>query len=146
MQHALDLANRAEKEGEVPVGAVLVKQDEIVGSGWNRNISLSDPTAHAEILAIRDAGQRLGNYRLPGCSLFVTLEPCAMCVGAIIHARLDRLVYGASDPKTGALGGAYSLINMHQHNHDFEVLGGLFSDVASAQLRRFFASRRKNSH
>jgi len=109
MMHAISLAQRAQSEGEVPVGAVLVRDGEMVGEGWNQNITLNDPSAHAEIVALRDAGQKLKNHRLPGCVLYVTLEPCAMCVGAMIHARLERVVFGATDPKTGALGGAYSL-------------------------------------
>lgn len=143
MQHALSLACRAEEEGEVPVGAVIVRGNEIVAQGWNRNIGEADPSAHAEIVALRSAGRRLGNHRLPGCSLFVTLEPCAMCVGAVIHARLDRLVFGAADPKTGALGGAYDLPAVHPHNHEVQIQGGVMADEASEQLRRFFRSRRK---
>lgn len=142
MRHALALARRAEAEGEVPVGAVVVRGDELVGEGWNRNIKLSDPTAHAEIIALRDAGQRLNNYRLPDCVMYVTLEPCAMCVSAAIHARLERLVFGAADPKTGALGGAYSLPGAHRHNHDLECSGGLLEEDASEVLRTFFRKRR----
>ena len=145
MHRALSLAARAEDEGEVPVGAVVVKGDEVVGEGWNRNIGLSDPSAHAEIIALRAAGKFLGNYRLPGCILYVTLEPCAMCVSAAIHARIERLVYGAEDPKTGALGGAYDLPGAHSHNHVMVAQGGLMAAEASAQLRSFFRRKRKQS-
>jgi tRNA(adenine34) deaminase len=142
MEHALELAARAEAEGEVPVGAVVVDDNGLLGEGWNRNISLNDPTAHAEVLALREAGRRVGNYRLPGCTLFVTLEPCAMCVSAAIHARLQRIVYGAPDPKTGALGGAYDLPDLHPHNHELQVDGGLLADRSGEQLRAFFRARR----
>jgi tRNA(adenine34) deaminase len=142
MERALELAARAEAEGEVPVGAVVVDDNGLLGEGWNRNISLNDPTAHAEVLALREAGRRVGNYRLPGCTLFVTLEPCAMCVSAAIHARLQRIVYGAPDPKTGALGGAYGLPDLHPHNHELQVDGGLLADRSGEQLRAFFRARR----
>ncbi|NCF63889.1 MAG: tRNA adenosine(34) deaminase TadA [Gammaproteobacteria bacterium] len=142
MQHALLLAHRAGDEGEVPVGAVVVRSDELIGEGWNRSIALSDPSAHAEIMALRDAGARLQNYRMPGCILYVTLEPCAMCVAAVIHARLERLVFAASDPKTGALGGAYNLPAAHAHNHVVEIHGGLKGDEASGLLRGFFRQKR----
>ena len=140
--HAISLALRAQSEGEVPVGAVVVRDGELVGEGWNQNITLSDPSAHAEIVAMRDAGQKLKNHRLPGCELYVTLEPCAMCVGAMVHARLDRVVFGALDPKTGALGGAYSLPATHTHNHVLEYQGGLMADDASDLLKAFFKARR----
>jgi tRNA(adenine34) deaminase len=142
MRHALMLAQRAGEEGEVPVGAVVVQDGKIVGEGWNRNITLNDPTAHAEILALRDAGNHLKNYRLPACKMYVTLEPCAMCVSAVIHARLYQLVYGAADPKTGALGGAYSLPGVGAHNHEFEFRGGLMADECGEMLRAFFRERR----
>jgi tRNA(adenine34) deaminase len=142
MLHAMSLAHRAESEGEVPVGAVVVRGGEIVGEGWNRNIALNDPSAHAEIVALRDAGQKSKNYRLPGCVLYVTLEPCAMCVGAMVHARLDRVIFGATDPKTGALGGAYSLPAAHSHNHVLEYQGGLMANDASELLKTFFRTRR----
>jgi len=142
MQQALSLADKAGREGEVPVGAVVVRRGELVGQGWNRNIALNDPSAHAEIMALRDAGRRLGNYRLPDCVMYVTLEPCAMCVSAAIHARLAGLVFGASDPKTGALGGAYNLTEIHRHNHELAFKGGLLAEAAADQLRRFFKSRR----
>jgi tRNA(Arg) A34 adenosine deaminase TadA len=142
MMHAISLALRAQSEGEVPVGAVVVRDGEMIGEGWNRNITLNDPSAHAEILALRDAGQKLKNHRLPGCVLYVTLEPCAMCVGAMVHARLNRVVFGALDPKTGALGGAYSLPAAHTHNHVLEFQGGLMADDASVLLKAFFRARR----
>jgi tRNA(adenine34) deaminase len=142
MMHALSLAHKAEAEGEVPVGAVVVRDDNMVGEGWNRNITLNDPSAHAEIVALRRAGQKLKNHRLPGCVLYVTLEPCAMCVGAMIHARLDRVLFGATDPKTGALGGAYSLPAEHPHNHVLEYQGGLMANDASEFLKTFFRTRR----
>ena len=142
MDHALALARRAEREGEVPVGAVVVNDTGLLGEGWNRAITLNDPSAHAEIIAMREAGRRLGNYRLSGCVLYVTLEPCAMCVSASIHARLERLVYGASDPKTGALGGAYCLPEIHAHNHRLDYEGGLLADQAAGLLRDFFRARR----
>jgi tRNA(adenine34) deaminase len=142
MERALELAARAEAEGEVPVGAVVVDDNGLLGEGWNRNIGLCDPAAHAEILALQEAGRRAGNHRLPGCVLYVTLEPCAMCVSAAIHARLQRIVYGAPDPKTGALGGAYSLPGIHPHNHELQFDGGLLADRAGEQLRVFFRARR----
>ena len=144
MRHALDLANRAGEEGEVPVGAVIVKEGQLVGEGWNRTISLNDPSAHAEILALRDAGKRLANYRLPGCSLYVTLEPCAMCAGAMIHARLERLVFGASDPKTGAAGGRFDLLLNPGHNHRVQVAGGCLATDCGGLLQNFFQARRKS--
>jgi len=138
----MSLAQQAAAQGEVPVGAVVVRDGDMVGEGWNRNIALNDPSAHAEIVALRDAGKKLKNHRLPGCVLYVTLEPCAMCVGAMVHARLDRVVFGALDPKTGALGGAYSLPAAHSHNHVLEYQGGLMADEASELLRAFFRARR----
>jgi tRNA(adenine34) deaminase len=143
MQHALRLARRAEAEGEVPVGAIVVRAEQVVGQGWNRNIGLNDPSAHAEILALRDAGAKSGNHRLTGCTLFVTLEPCGMCVGASIHARVERLVFGAHDPKTGALGGHYDFQDLASHNHRIEVLGGVLEEECSGRLLRFFRSRRR---
>ena len=145
MERALELARRAEAEGEVPVGAVVVEGAECLGEGWNRTIGLCDPSAHAEILALREAGQKRGNYRLPGCVLYVTLEPCAMCVSAAIHARLERLVFAAADPKTGALGGAYSLPDSHAHNHRLLAKGGLMSEEAGELLRAFFRARRSRA-
>ena len=143
MRAALEQARLAEAAGEVPVGAVIVADGEIIARGHNRVIGDKDPSAHAEIVALRSAGAHAGNYRLPGTTLYVTLEPCAMCVGAMIHARVERLVYAAPDPKTGALGGAFSLPDLHAHNHVITVQGGLLADEAAAMLRSFFAEKRK---
>jgi len=143
MSHALELARHAQSsEGEVPVGAVLVQDGKVVGEGWNRNIGASDPTAHAEILALRDAGRRLGNYRFPGAELYVTLEPCAMCAGAIVHARIARVIFAARDPKTGAAGSVFDLLQHEKHNHRVEVSEGVLGEEASELLRGFFRSRR----
>ncbi|MGC8854000.1 MAG: tRNA adenosine(34) deaminase TadA [Halothiobacillaceae bacterium] len=145
MEQALERARRAEGEGEVPVGAVLVKDGLLVGEGWNRPIAACDPTAHAEIQALRDAAERLGNYRLPGTTLYVTLEPCPMCVGAMIHARVERVVFGAFDPKTGACGGALDLAHHPSHNHHLIVDGGVMAELAAELLRTFFRRRRAES-
>lgn len=145
MEQALERARRAQAEGEVPVGAVLVQDGVLIGEGWNRPIGARDPTAHAEILALRHAAQRLGNYRLPGTTLYVTLEPCPMCVGAMIHARIGRLVFGASDPKTGACGGALDLVHHASHNHRLRVEGGLMAEACGELLRGFFRTRRKST-
>jgi len=142
MRAALALAAEAAAAGEVPVGAVVVREGEIVGRGYTRPISSHDPTAHAEIVALREAAARLGNYRLPGCELYVTLEPCAMCVGAMVHARIARVVYGASDPKTGACGGIVDLPAIAHWNHHGVFTGGLLAEECGALLRRFFAERR----
>ncbi|GMV30881.1 MAG: tRNA-specific adenosine deaminase [Rhodanobacteraceae bacterium] len=143
MQQALALARRAEEaHGEVPVGALLVLDGVVVGEGHNHNIGLNDPSAHAEIQALRDAGQRLGNYRFPGATLYVTLEPCAMCAMALIHARIARVVYGAADPKTGAAGSVFDTLISERHNHRIEVQGGVAADEAAALLRAFFRRRR----
>lgn len=143
MHRALHLARLAEAQyGEVPVGAVLVLDGQIVGEGGNRSISLNDPSAHAEIQALRAAGERLGNYRFPRTTLYVTLEPCAMCSMALIHARVARVVYGASDPKTGAAGSVFDTLISDKHNHRIAVQGGLAADEAGALLRAFFRSRR----
>jgi tRNA(adenine34) deaminase len=143
MRRALSLAEHArDAEGEVPVGAVLVLNDEAVGEGWNRNIGTHDPTAHAEIEALRSAGRKLANYRIPGSTLYVTLEPCAMCAMAIVHARVARVVYGATDPKTGAAGSVFDTLVSERHNHRVTVEGGILADEASAMLREFFRARR----
>lgn len=138
MQQAISLAAKAESEDEVPVGAVLVHEGRVVGEGWNRTIALNDPSAHAEILALRAAGQQLENYRMPGAVLYVTLEPCCMCAGAMIHARVKRLVFGAADPKTGAAGGRFQVLSDAGHNHRVEVAGGCLQSECSAQLQSFF--------
>ena len=142
MSEALLLAKRAGLEQEVPIGAVIVREGEIVGRGWNRNIGLNDPSAHAEIMAMREAGKSLGNHRLPGCSLYVTLEPCPMCAGAMIHARLARVVYAADDPKTGAAGGMFDLLSNPSHNHAVKVSRGCLAEESSVLLRDFFRKRR----
>lgn len=142
MRHALTLAHRAAAEGEVPVGAVLVKDGEILAEGWNRPIILHDPSAHAEMLTLRAAAARLGNYRLPGTTLYVTLEPCVMCAGAIIHARLSRLVFGARDPKAGAVDSVYDVIARPQLNHVVAWQGGVLEQECGAVLREFFRLRR----
>lgn len=142
MEQALELARRAEAEGEVPVGAVVIRGDDLLGAGWNSNILLHDPSAHAEIVALRAAGRALRNHRMPACVMYVTLEPCAMCVSAAIHSRLERIVFGAADPRTGALGGAYCLPGIHEHNHEIAWRGGLLADEAGAMLRAFFRLRR----
>ena len=142
MQAALDLAAEAAKRGEVPVGAVVVKDGEIVGRGFNRPITTADPTAHAEIVALREAAAALGNYRLPGCELYVTLEPCAMCVGAMVHARIARIVYGAADPKTGACGSIVDLPRLASFNHHGTFEGGVLAEECGSVLKQFFAGRR----
>ncbi len=142
MRRALELARHAEEHGEVPVGAVLVKEGELLGEGWNQPISANDPTAHAEVVALRAAAARVGNYRLPGTTLYVTLEPCLMCVGAIIHARVQRLVYGAHDPKTGAVDGAFEMLRSPKHNHRVEVQGGVLEQASAELLQAFFRARR----
>lgn len=145
MQIALKLAQEAAQAGEVPVGALVVKDGEIVGRGYNAPISQHDPSAHAEIGALRDAARQLGNYRLVGCTLYVTLEPCAMCAGAIQHARIARLVFGASDPKTGACGSVVDLMAETRLNHHAEVSGGVMATECGQLLSNFFASRRAKS-
>jgi tRNA(adenine34) deaminase len=142
MGRALALAEHAEARDEVPVGAVVVSGDAVAGEGWNQPISLNDPTAHAEVIALRAAGERLGNYRLPGATLYVTLEPCLMCVGAIIHARLARVVYGATDPKAGAVCSLCRGFELPGLNHRVEVAGGVRADACGEVLRRFFRARR----
>ncbi|MGH8853841.1 MAG: tRNA adenosine(34) deaminase TadA, partial [Telluria sp.] len=134
MQLALDQARLAWAEGEVPVGAVVVKDGEVIAAGYNQPIGRHDPTAHAEIVALRAAAEKLGNYRLPGCELYVTLEPCIMCSGAMIHARLARVVYAASDPKTGACGSVLNLFEQEQLNHHTAVAGGVMAEEASGLL------------
>lgn len=142
---ALELARGAATLDEVPVGAVVVLDGEIVGRGFNQPIGRHDPTAHAEVMALRDAAARLGNYRLPGCTLYVTLEPCAMCIGAIFHARIGRVVFGARDPKTGAAGSVIDLFAEERLNHHAEIAGGVRAEECGALLSAFFAARRQKS-
>jgi tRNA(adenine34) deaminase len=142
MQEALRLAQRALEAGEVPVGAIVVHQGEIVGRGFNRNIKDSDPTAHAEIIALREAGAILGNHRLGDCDLFVTIEPCAMCAGAMVHARVRRLIFGADDPKAGAVNSALHVLNHPRLNHKIEVRGGVMAGRCAEILQEFFRRRR----
>lgn len=147
MRAALALADRAEREDdEIPVGALLVSADgDVVGEGWNRNINDHDPTAHAEIVALRQAGKRLGNHRLLGCTLYVTLEPCAMCAMAMVHARVRRVVFGAADPKTGAAGSVFDLLTDPRHNHRVEVQGGVLAEDAGRRLSNYFRRKRGKS-
>lgn len=142
MRHAMALASKAEGIGEIPVGAVLVLGGEVVGEGWNRSISEHDACAHAEIMAIRAAGMRLQNYRLLDTTLYVTLEPCCMCAGALIHSRVKRVVYGARDLKTGAAGSVFEILQDPRHNHRVELHGGVLAEACSSQLSDFFKRRR----
>ncbi len=143
MRLALDQAHNALLVGEVPVGAVILRDGKVIATGYNRPITTHDPTAHAEIVALRHAATLLGNYRLPGCELYVTLEPCAMCAMALLHARLGRVVFGATDPKTGAAGSVLNLFDQPQLNHHTVLVGGVMADACSALLREFFAQRRQ---
>ena len=143
MQEALHLAAQAGASGEVPVGAVVVRDGEILGRGQNAMIAHNDPTAHAEILALRDAAQRVGNYRLVDCEIYVTLEPCVMCAGATMHARIARVIFGAADPKTGACGSVVNLFAEERLNHHAELTDGVLSEACAQQLKEFFALRRR---
>lgn len=143
MRQAISQAHNAWALGEVPVGALVLKDGQVIATGFNQPIGTHDPTAHAEIMALRAAASILGNYRLPGCELFVTLEPCAMCAGAMLHARLARVVFGASDPKTGACGSIVNLFEQGRLNHQTELVGGVLSDECGALLKEFFAERRQ---
>jgi tRNA(adenine34) deaminase len=142
MRQALDQAHNAWALGEVPVGAVLVRDGHVIATGFNQPIGTHDPTAHAEIMALRAGAVLLGNYRLPGCELFVTLEPCAMCAGAMLHARLARVVFGASDPKTGSCGSVVNLFEQQKLNHHTELVGNVLPEDCSKMLKDFFAERR----
>jgi tRNA(adenine34) deaminase len=142
MRAALALAARAEAEGEVPVGAVVVRDGTLIGEGWNRPIASRDPTAHAEILALRAAAAQVGDYRLGGATIYVTLEPCPMCAAAMAHARVERLVFGAFDPRQGAAGSVFNLVAAVAMNHRVDAYGGVLSDECGALLRRFFGGRR----
>ena len=144
MRHALSLADKAEQIGEIPVGAVLVdEQGEIIGEGWNLSIVNSDPTAHAEIVALRHAAQKVCNYRLLNTTLYVTLEPCTMCAGAILHSRIKRLVFGASDYKTGAVGSRFHFFDDYKMNHSVAITGGVLQEECSQKLSAFFQKRRE---
>jgi tRNA(adenine34) deaminase len=143
MEEALRAAQRALEAGEVPVGAVVVHEGKVVGQGWNRNLADSDPTAHAEIIALRQAGAQLGNHRLEGCELFATIEPCPMCAGAAVHARLKRLVYGADDPKAGAVHSVIEVLNHSRLNHQMEVRRGVLAGRCAELVQEFFRTRRE---
>jgi tRNA(adenine34) deaminase len=143
MRAALELARKAEAVGEVPVGAVLVKDNQLIAEGWNQPITSHDATSHAEIMAMRAAGKKLSNYRLVDTVMYVTLEPCSMCVGAMIHARVGKVVFGAAEPRTGALGGAFNLLDANEHNHLFDFESGVMAKESRVLLQRFFQSRRK---
>jgi tRNA(adenine34) deaminase len=142
MEEALRCAQRALEAGEVPVGAVVICDGRIIGRGWNRNLTDDDPTAHAEVVALREAAANLGNHRLGGCELFATIEPCAMCAGALIHARIRRLVYGADDLKAGAVKSVLTVLNHPSMNHQMEVQGGILAGRSAEILQEFFRSRR----
>ena len=145
MREALELARAAAATGEVPVGAVVVKDGAVVGRGYNRPVAGRDPTAHAEVTCLRDAAERIGNYRLADCVIYVTLEPCAMCAGAIMNARVSRVVYGAADPKSGACGSVVDLFAENRLNHHATVVGGVMAEEAAKLLRDFFSARRRAS-
>ena len=143
MAQALKLADQAEAEGEIPVGAIVVQDNTIIAQGWNRSICTHDPSAHAEMLAIRQAGQYLENYRMLDCTLYVTLEPCSMCAGLLVHSRIKRLVYGADDAKTGAVNSVINLVQHPQFNHQIEVTSGVLAQECGDKLSAFFKRRRK---
>lgn len=145
MRHAIELARQGQESGEVPVGAVIVKDDQIVGEGWNQPIGQHDPSAHAEMVALRQAGKTLNNYRLLATTLYVTLEPCVMCAGAIIHARVGRVVYGANDPKAGAAGSVVDIFANPRINHHVTVEGGLLATECGDLLTQFFKAKRRQS-
>lgn len=142
MQHAFELAEKAKSNDEVPVGAVLIHENNIIGEGWNQPISSNDPTAHAEIIALRNAGEYLKNYRLPDTTMYVTLEPCAMCAGAIVHARVKKLVYATDDPKTGACGSVFNILQSEALNHSVEIEKGILEDESRSLLQTFFKEKR----
>ncbi|MBV1869384.1 MAG: tRNA adenosine(34) deaminase TadA [Gammaproteobacteria bacterium] len=142
MAYALELAKKAQDLDEVPVGAVVIKAGAVVGEGWNQVISQSDPTAHAEVVALRDAAKRLNNYRIIGTTLYVTLEPCSMCAGALLHGRIQRLVYGASEPKNGAVSSQLNLFELHAFNHHVDVVGGVLAEQSGGLISSFFRNKR----
>jgi len=143
MRYAMQLAEKAWEQQEVPVGAVLVRGGIMLGEGYNQTLQQHDPSAHAEIMALRAAGRQVGNYRLPDSTLYVTLEPCAMCAGALVHARIGRVVFGAFDPKTGAAGSVFNLLSDERHNHQVTVQGGVLQSACAEQLQAFFRERRQ---
>ena len=145
MQRALELAQQAQALGEVPIGAVLVKDDQIIGEGYNAPIGQHDPTAHAEIMALRNAAQRIGNYRLLNTTLYVTIEPCVMCAGALVHARVREVVYGATEPRTGAMGSVFDILQSAKLNHRVEIRGGVMAQECAAIMQQFFKQRRETS-
>jgi tRNA(adenine34) deaminase len=142
MRRALALADRAANEGEVPVGAVVVRDGELLGEGWNQVISAADPSGHAEMVALRDAARVVGNYRLPGVTLYVTLEPCTMCAGALVHARVEHLVFGAREPRAGVICSIASMLDQPWFNHRVDWSGDVLAEESSTRLREFFAARR----
>lgn len=142
MQQALYLADKAKEQGEIPVGAILVRDNQIIGKGWNQSIALNDPSAHAEMMAIRDAANNIQNYRLINTTLYVTLEPCPMCAGLLVHSRIDKLVFGAADRKTGAAGSLMCLVNDSRLNHQVSVVSGVLAEQCSEKLSEFFRLRR----
>lgn len=144
MREALNLAQRAASQGEVPVGAIIVKNGQVVGQGFNQPVGSHDPSAHAEICALRDAGRTLENYRLPGCTLYVTIEPCTMCLGAIIHARITRLVFGATEPRYGAVSSGLRLLENGAYNHELDVSSGVLATEAAELMKQFFRQRRED--
>ncbi len=145
MRKAIELAYKAKENDEVPVGAIIVLEDKIIGEGWNQPISSNDPTAHAEIIALRNAGNKVGNYRLPNATMYVTLEPCAMCAGALVHARLAKVIYAADDPKTGACGSVFNLLQSDELNHKVEIEKGLFEEESRSLIQDFFKAKRVKS-
>ena len=145
MEEALRAAQRALEAGEVPIGAVVVCENKVIGRGWNPNLTNSDPTAHAEIMALREAGEGLGNHRLSGCELFATIEPCAMCAGALVHARIKRLIYGADDPKAGAVHSVLQVLNHPKLNHQMDVRGGVLASRCADLLQTFFRQRSRST-
>jgi len=143
MQHAIQLAKHAESIDEVPVGAVLVKDNELIAEGWNQPITENDPTAHAEVIALRNAAKKFKNYRLIDTTLYITLEPCSMCAGALIHARVKRVVFAATDPRTGAAGSVFNILNSKEHNHAIDIEQGILAEECGALLTNFFRNKRK---
>ena len=144
MSIAIELAKQAGESGEVPVGAVLILDDNMIGKGRNQSIELNDPSAHAEIQALREGGSKIGNYRLKGSKIYVTIEPCTMCIGALVHARIEKLIFGAREPKSGAVSCTNDILEKHSFNHRFKVIEGVLEDECSQLMRNFFRARRNN--